>query len=136
MGYYSTVETRNGLSIKPELIGKVKQDVQFCKDHEPSYLYSSVDGEHKEFAVLRNRIGISGDYVFWHIASIEIEDNGYFYWEGEQKFYGYEDLAEYLKDKVTTGDLVLVGEDGEGWGFRFDGQGNYKRLMMDWTEAN
>ena len=132
MGYYTRIETKQ-LRIKEEFVNKVKQDIKICKENSADYLSSNMN-EHPNFTVLREKIGISGDYVFWHIESMIINNDNSIYWDDEFKFYGETELLNYLKYKVTEGDLLCFGEDGTQWGFRFDGKGNMIKLKSSWVE--
>ena len=38
-----------------------------------------------------------------------------------------------ISDKVEKGSLKFIGEDGEGWGYQFDGKGGVKRLVQTWS---
>lgn len=134
MGYYSVCENR-GVQIKEKHLTKVKNDQKIIKDNESQCLYSSSEGEPKEFEILREKVYPTGDYVFWHIGDMVVEDNGYFYFEDECKFYGSDDFINYLAPLVTEGDLLFRGEDGEQWGYRFDGKGKVKGLKIQWVET-
>lgn len=136
MGYYTRIDTT--IKVKEEYKNKLRADIYFCKKHSADYLSSTdspePNGEHPNFKILRKGIGIKGDYVFWHIEEILIDFNNRIYWDDEQKFYGEHELVEYLKEKVTAGDLICKGEDGEIWGYRFDGEGGFKELKMQMVE--
>lgn len=129
MGYYSTITTK-GLKIKDQYIDQVKKDIAICKQYSPNYLGSFANGggfkEHPNFRILRDKTGIEGDYVFWHIAEMVVDDENYISWEDDGKFYGDKDLAHYLKDKVTRGEMNFLGEDGAEWGYIFDGNGGLR----------
>ena len=135
MGYYASVDTN--LKIKQEFRKKVMKDIKLCKKKSPAYLRRSSNGkteEHPNFKKLREGIkDAKGDYVFYHIETMEINSENYIFWDEEAKFYRDRDLANYLKDKVSAGDLNFKGEDGEEWGYKFDGEGNVKRMIGETT---
>jgi len=133
MGYYSRVEFTT--KVKKECKEQLLKDILCCVENSPEYLSCSSNitksnpkGEHKNFKIMRDKIKLSGDYVFYHIEALEIKEDNSLVIDYEQKFYDDEDLANYLKDKVTKGDMIFTGEDNEVWGYRFDGKGKVKGL--------
>ena len=104
MGYVSTICL--SVRIKPELIDSVRAELDKypnSKDQLSGYEFSFKD----EFLAYAD---ITDDGI------LEID-------ESEQKWEDDEAFAEWLTDKCFSGRMEFTGEDGERWGYEFDGLG-------------
>jgi len=53
-----------------------------------------------------------------------VDENGWLEWEDYyQKWYESDDFAKFIKEYVEECEVHFVGEDGERWGYTFDGKG-------------
>ena len=101
MGYYS--ELRQDLVIKEALIPKIRKEIE----------------KRKEIMEKNN------EYIVWHIGTMEVDNDGTLEWKDTNcKWYESEKLAVFLSKFVEEGKMVFIGEDGERWGFWFDGEDN------------
>lgn len=67
----------------------------------------------------------------WFLEDLEVEDNGNLaIQEYTAKHYDTDKLAHWLKDKAE-GRLEFVGEDGERWGYEFDGKGKAYQIRYN-----
>jgi hypothetical protein len=107
MGYYS--ELRQDLVIKEALIPKLRKEIE----------------KRKEIMEKNN------EYIVWHIGTMEVDNDGALEWEDTNcKWYESEKLAVFLAKYVNEGKMVFIGEDGERWGFWFDGEGHAYWLVF------
>jgi hypothetical protein len=69
------------------------------------------------------------DLVDCFFGDMEIGHEGRLEWdEIYGKHYGDEEFAQFIAPFVEQGYLRFLGEDGERWGYWFDGNGGVKRL--------
>lgn len=102
MGYYSTMEM--GLEIKESMVEDFLEEVEKRK---------------KEDCDLSN----------FFLADLSLdEDRGISFPEYFGKWYGDEEFAKFVAKYVEEGRLTFTGEDGEKWGYFFDGRGNVKLI--------
>ena len=112
MGYYSTME--NSIKIKNEKIAELRK-LRGELIINPSKLNA----------------GHLTQYIQFDLEQMIIEDDGMIYWdELYGKWYADKILAEILAPFVESGDIVYQGEDGERWGYHFDGTGRVFNLIF------
>src|SRR3989304_3227059 len=116
MGYYSTLELDVKVKIdKIEALKKAIADKKAqctCNTVKSGGLCEIDDFPH---------------YLFWD--DFKVDSEGHLLWdEWTIKWYKDTELAIFLKDYFGAGDMVFVGENGERWGYRFDGDGNAYNL--------
>ena len=107
MGYYSIMDIY--LKIKAESIEKFK------KISEQDDIKSIDTKRH----VLKR---------FFESITIQ-NDGGIYIEEASQKWYDSDHLAEFLSPYVSKGKIEFTGEDGEKWGYDFDGNGGVYNLI-------
>ena len=108
MGYESSLE--EDFKIKKEFIEKVRKKIN---DFNEKNNEKRGDNFWLDFRTL-------------FFESLTIDDEGYL---DRNEHYGKwgsldRDYAFFLKDFVGAGKMIFAGEDGEKWGFFFDGKGN------------
>lgn len=107
MGYYSTIDPQ--VKVKPEHIGRVTKIT--------------------ESANMKAKADIS-DYLIWHLSEMMVLSNGNIdFFEYYQKWYDDEKLARLLAPFVKKGIIEFVGDDGDRWGYWFDGKGGLYELI-------
>lgn len=109
MSHNSTVETN--LKVKADKKGELKRTLKRIKDKPIESLRSW-----ERFNLLGLTIGKDQYLEF-------LPDN-----YGDFRFT--DAFAYFLKDYVESGELSYVGEDGERWGYEFDGNGNVYHLRF------
>lgn len=131
MGYYSVIMTN--VYAKSTMIKRIRADVKSCKGVLDLYSGNRAKYE-KQMEVLRKKYkDREGDYGLYHLSLLCVSDEGELHFEElVQKWYGTKTLAEYLKDKVLPGTITFDGEDGEGHGYKFDGEGKYQNMVKVW----
>jgi hypothetical protein len=71
-----------------------------------------------------------------HLAEMTVSDDGDIefeeYWG---KWYGSDELALFLAPFVLAGQMHLHGEDGDCWGYEFDGKGKVYELTIVWCRT-
>lgn len=111
MGYYS--EANFNVQIKKEKIAEFQKAVAELKADK----IKKPDDINLDFT----------DYFF--ADDFNIDENGYFeYNDFYNKWYDSELFAVFIRDFVTDGRITFYGEDGEKWGYYFDGNGNAHNL--------
>ena len=106
MGYNS--EISHELTIKPILLEEFKQAVK-----ERIEMFMEKDDNIVDYFL--------GELTIGHDGKLEWD-------EIYAKHYGDEEFAQFIAQFVEQGYLRFVGEDGERWGYWFDGNGGVKRL--------
>lgn len=106
MGYYSQMEIN--IKIKSELIEKFKKKIEEIKNRK--------EKEKKEW-----------EYRF--IDDLEVVDGYFDYPDYYCKWYEDENFVKFIKDFVEEGRIRFTGEDGEKWGYYFDGKGKVFNLV-------
>lgn len=106
MGYYSNI--RIDLKIKPKARPKIRRII--------NQFNNTPNDNHEE-------------WKHYFLYDIKIEDDGYITLDDyNRKFYHDDEFVLWLKDYCTKGTIQFVGEDGERWGYDFDGEGNVYEL--------
>ena len=73
------------------------------------------------------------DWVLHNIYGLKVDDDGFLEYEDYyEKHYDDDKFAWFLKDYATEGKLIYTGEDGERWGYYFDGKG--KLFVLEFIE--
>jgi len=102
MGYYFTM--MGDLKIKKEKIKEFKEKLKEIKkkaDKEEFYFVNYFFGD-----------------------DFSIDEGGWLNWEEYYgKWYGDEEFVKFIKDFVEETRIYFVGEDGQQWGYYFDGKG-------------
>jgi hypothetical protein len=116
MGYYSQMEIN--LKVKKEKIEILRKEIE------------RLNQEYEE--KMRTRTGIvDSDLIVYFLTELDIDDEGYFnfpiYYD---KWYGNEEFVKFIADYVNEGTLIFTGEDGEKWGYMFDGKGKVYNLIF------
>ena len=99
--------------IKIKLINQVKNEIAKAKRKTQEIMETSVpDGEPEWFIACmvvdeKGRIEISRNFCDWS---------------------GNDEFALWLKNLVEEGTMEFIGEDGNNWGYWFDGKGNVHEL--------
>ncbi len=107
MGYYSTME--QSVRVKKDKLEAFKDALKTTND----------------------------DRINWMLETFFVNDEGWIDCEDwNAKWNEDEALMKFLAPFLEAGDITFVGEDGERWGYRFDGKGGIKRLMceINWIE--
>lgn len=105
MGYYSKIEF--GVKVKPNKIKALKTALKNVNPNkvEPDYLQSHLEG-----------IEIIDGYL-------KLKNGDYY-----RKWYQDEEMVKFLAPFLDEGTINFTGEDGEKWGYLFDGKGGVFHL--------
>lgn len=80
-----------------------------------------------------NRLSGDSFHGYWmdyFLQDLEITDDGELeYPEYDTKWYDSEKFALFIKEYVEAGYIKFIGEDGERWGYYFDGEGKLFNLV-------
>lgn len=108
MGYYSTICA--DVKVKPEKLKEFKRAVEKLKRKRK-----------KE----TDRAGF-WTFIDYFLQDMIIEDDGCLNWdECYQKWYESGSFALFIEPYMEANSKVIfIGEDGERWGYEFDGEGN------------
>jgi hypothetical protein len=99
MGYYSVMEL--DVSARSEKVDALKKAMEaFLKGQKDSRLAG-------------------------HLADLKVDPDGSLYFATEDFLRKWQDeaLAVFLSSFVQAGEIRMTGEDGERWGYAFDGKG-------------
>jgi hypothetical protein len=69
-----------------------------------------------------------------HLSSLRVERNGELWFDLEDMYrmwFGDQKLALFLAPFVKAGEITLVGDDDERWGYEFDGEGDVYVLEFE-----
>ena len=110
MGYYA--EMTHNLRVKPELIDKVRQEIEeWCaSEGEPDL----------------------DDFRHYFFPHIKVDDDGSVeFTTSYLKPYNDTDFAKWLASRVEDGFVKFIGDDETLWEYWFNGKGDYWLIAYD-----
>lgn len=107
-------------------------NVKIKLDRKEHFL-KAVEEAKKKRAEIQKKAGYNQEYEFVDEFLLELEiaeDGNLEYDDYYQKWYADEEFVKFLAPYVREGTLRFVGEDGERWGYHFDGKGGIRLLRF------